>query len=281
MITTPEEYFKYLWGIEIQEPSLDENGNPELDAEGNVIMKVKNPYNNKPLLSIILPSDERTFDVDLSSRTISVPTFLSVAKDHRAETVYFLVDRFFEYKDLATTSCMIEYINAEGKGGYYPVPFYDISSYPRYFSEENGEQVIHEAKMIIPWCIEGDVTAAAGEVQFILRFYELDHTKTKLIYNVRTQVATAQVLVGMDPGVLDEAAADLEANFAQQINDKIEHATATIYWTDLPDNELRSDFYLIPRDDENGLNDDGSEINDYDNSLENASPMHLWNTDSH
>jgi hypothetical protein len=33
----------------------------------------------------------------------------------------------------------------------------------------------------------------------------------------------------MDPGVLDEAAADLEANFAQQINDKIEHATAAIY----------------------------------------------------
>ena len=41
MITTPEEYFKYLWGIEIQEPSLDENGNPKLDEQGNVIMKTK------------------------------------------------------------------------------------------------------------------------------------------------------------------------------------------------------------------------------------------------
>lgn len=272
MITTPEEYFKYLWGIEIQEPLLDENGNKQLDEEGNVIMVTKNPYNNKPLLSIILPSDERTFDVDLSSRTISVPTFLSVAKDHRAETVYFLVDRFFEYKDLATTSCMIEFINAEGKGGFYPVPFYDISSYPRYFSEENGEQVVHEAKMIIPWCIEGDVTAAAGEVKFILRFYELDETKTELVYNIRTQVATGQVLVGMDPGVLDEAAADLEANFAQQINDKIEHATATIYWTDLPDGEFRSDFQPSEPT-ENSTN--------YSDGLENASPMHLWNMDSH
>lgn len=266
MITTPEEYFKYLWGIEIQEPSLDENGNPKLDEQGNVIMETKNPYNNKPLLSFILPSDERTFDVDLSSRTISVPTFLSVSKDHRAETVYFLVDRFFEYKDLATTSCIIEFINAEGKGGFYPVPFYDISSYPRYFSDdEDGKQIVHEAKMIIPWCIEGDVTAAAGAVQFVIHFYELDETKTELVYNIRTLPATAQVLAGLDATSLEEADAELEANFAEQINDKIENATATIYWTDLPDGEFRSDFHFEPRDEDD-------EIDDYEDSLENAEP---------
>lgn len=250
MITTPEEYFKNLWGIEIQEPLLDDSGNEVLDGEGNVVMVTKNPYNNKPLLSFILPSDEKTFDVDLASRTISVPTFLSVRKDHRAETVYFLVDRIFEYKDLATTCCLIEFINAEGKGGFYPVPFYDISSYPRYFSEENGETVVHEAKMIIPWCIEGDVTAAAGPVQFTLRFYELDETKHAVAYNVRTLPATAQVLEGMDPGILDEAAADLEANFLEQINDKIDNATATIYWTDLPDITFRSDFVYTERDED-------------------------------
>ena len=52
----------------------------------------------------------------------------------------------------------------------------------------------------------------------------------------------------MDPGVLDEAAADLEANFAEQINAKIDNATATIYWTDLPDGEFRSDFVYTERD---------------------------------
>ena len=250
MITTPEEYFRYLWGIEIQEPLLDEEGNEVLDEERNVVMVTKNPYNNKPLLSFILPSDERTFDVDLSSRTISVPTFLSVAKDHRAETVYFLVDRFFEYKDLATTSCMIEFINAEGKGGFYPVPFYDVTSYPRYFGvDKDGNDVVYEAKMIIPWCIEGDVTAAPGQVQFALRFYELDETKTDFIYNIRTKVATAQVLEGMDKGVLDEAVGDLKANFAEQINEKLNNATATIYWTDLPDTTFRSDFSYSVRDD--------------------------------
>ena len=106
-----------------------------------------NPYNNKPILSIILPSDERVFDVDLNTREISVPTFLSVTKDHRAETVYFLVDRYYEYKDLAQTSCMIEFINADGEGGFYPVPFYDISSYPRFIDDND---ITHEAKMLIP-----------------------------------------------------------------------------------------------------------------------------------
>lgn len=272
MITTPEEYFEYLWGLEIQQPRLDENGNVEYDEEGKVIMETKNPYNNKPLLSFILPSDERTFDIDLSSRTISVPTFLSVAKDHRAETVYFLVDRIYEYKDLATTSCMIEFINAEGKGGFYPVPFYDISSYPRYFGKDG---VTYEAKMIIPWCIEGDVTAASGPVQFAIRFYELDETGKKFSYNIRTQVATAQILEGMDAGILDEANADLEANFAEQINDKIENATATIYWTDLPDGIFRSDFQATTPDTNIPSYDNGVE-NSYSNGLENASPHHNW-----
>ena len=223
MITTPEEYLKYLWGIEAR------------DEEGHVI----NPYNNRPILSIILPSDERTFDVDLSTRTISVPTFLSVAKDHRAETVYFLVDRYYEYKDLANTSCMIEFINAAGEGGFYPVPFYDISSYPNFIDEND---IKHEAKMLIPWCLEGDVTKAAGNVQFVLRFYELDDANEKFIYNLRTRIATGAVLNGMDESVLDAnidkedtATQQLFKDLIAQLDYKIDHAETTIYWDDLPE----------------------------------------------
>ena len=174
-----------------------------------------------------MPSDERTFDVDLSKREISVPTFLSVSKDHRAETVYFLVDRYYEYKDLAQTSCMIEYINAAGEGGFYPVPFYDISSYPRYFDEN---EVAHEAKMLIPWCIEGDVTKAAGAVQFVLRFYELDDANEKFVYNIRTKVATGQVLNGLDESTIDASINnDFMSNIAQQINAKLDSVEGTIY----------------------------------------------------
>lgn len=223
MITTPEEYAKYLWGIETQEPLLDEEGNVQYDENGNVIMHTVNPYNNKPLLSVILPSDEKTFDVDLDARSVSVPTFLSVAKDHRAETIYFLVDRYYDYKDLSTTSCIIEFINAAGEGGYYPVPFVDISTFSA------------DEKMLIPWCIEGDVTKVDGPVQFAIRFYELDDANDKFIYNLRTQVAQAQVLTGMDESILDaHLDKDIMANLLLQINNKLDQTETTIYWTDLP-----------------------------------------------
>lgn len=231
MITTAEEYAKYLWGIVKQEPLLDENGNQVLDEKGNVVMRDVNPYNNVPIKSIILPSDERTLSVDLNTRTIKVPTFLSVAKDHRAETIYFLVDRYYEHKDLSTTSCLVEYINAIGEGGYYPVPFYDISSYPRWIDENN---VAHESKMLVPWCIEGDVTKAAGQVQFALRFYQLDDANKNFIYNVRTQPVTAAVLNGMDESVLDKNLnKDVMANLLQRINNKLDNAETAMYWTDV------------------------------------------------
>lgn len=218
MITTPEEYMQYLWGIE------------SVDEEGHVI----NPMNNRPVLSIILPSDEKTFDVDLNTREISVPTFLSVSKDHRAETIYFLVNRYYEYKDLSTTSCIIEFINPEGEGGYYIVPFYDISTYPMYYDENNE---LHEAKMLIPWCIEGNATKGSGTIKFAIRFYELDDNNSSFIYNLRTKVASALILEGMDESELDaNLNTDLMANLLDQINNKLDQTDSTIYWTDLSNN---------------------------------------------
>lgn len=198
---------------------MDDNGNEVLDENGNVVMTGVNPNNNKPILSIILPSDERTFDVDLSKREIYVPTFLSVAKDHRAETVYFLVDRYYEQQDLADTCCMIEFINAAGEGGFYPVPFYDISTYKI------------EGKMLIPWSIEGFVTRVAGPVQFALRFYRLNETGQSFVYNVRTKVATAEVLNGLDESVIHAAGMDEDQSvaFELHLNEKIERNTHTIY----------------------------------------------------
>lgn len=261
MITTPAEYLKYLWGITIQKPLLDENGNEVLDENGKVVMVDVNPHNNVPIQSIILPSDERTYSVNLNTRTIEAPTFLSVAKDHRAETIYFLVDRYYDYKDLSETSCIIEFINAAGEGGFYVVPFYDITSYPRYMDENN---VVHQAKMLIPWCIEGDVTKRAGSVQFAIRFYQLDDANKGFIYNVRTQPTTATVLIGMDESQLDaNLNKDVTASLVEQINAKLDNTETTVYWTDLPE-------YLTSRSQGSPTTD---ESNAYQNSLENSNKV--------
>ena len=85
---------------------------------------------NTPTKAIILPSDEPICEIDLNTRTIKPPSFLSVKQDHYAEVVYFLVDRFFGEIDLSTMGCIVQYRNKQnGAGGFYPVPFYDITSY--------------------------------------------------------------------------------------------------------------------------------------------------------
>jgi hypothetical protein len=140
MITTPEEFLKKLYLIN----------------DGNV-----------PSIALLLPSTETIYEVDLNKRTIEAPEFLSVETDHFSETIYFKVDRYYDNMDLTNTVCLIQYENKNAKkedgtpaGGYaYLVPFYDI----QHFKDED--------KILLPWAIGGPATAAAGDVEFAIRFY--------------------------------------------------------------------------------------------------------------
>lgn len=109
----------------------------------------------------LLPSPDNIYNIDISSRTIEAPKFVGVTRDHKAESIYFIVDRYADYMDLATTSCLIHYINANGDSRIYHVPFYDIYKYAR------------ENKMIFPWVIDAQVAAVAGPIQFSVQFYKI------------------------------------------------------------------------------------------------------------
>jgi hypothetical protein len=52
--------------------------------------------------------------------------------------------------------------------------------------------------MLFPWCIDGMATAAAGPVQYSIRFYKLDPSGKKFIYNLNTLTATSEVKYGMN-----------------------------------------------------------------------------------
>lgn len=101
---------------------------------------------NMPTKAILLPSDEIIYNINLDTRVIETPSFLSVTQDQNAETIYFLVDRFFGEIDLATTACLIQYINENNpeinkRAGFYPVPFYDISTYSSHIIEGSYEEI--------------------------------------------------------------------------------------------------------------------------------------------
>ena len=81
MITNATEYYKELYRIQ---------------------------DHNFQLQAVLVPSSERIYDIDLNTRKVSVPEYLSVETDHKAEVIYFRVDRYFDYMDLAEIPCVIQ-----------------------------------------------------------------------------------------------------------------------------------------------------------------------------
>ena len=153
--------------------------------------------------TLYIPSDELVYAVDLNARVIDTPVYLSTETDHIAETVFFCVDRYFETFDLAESTCIIQYINANGDPFVYLVPVYDLETFA------------NEGRMLIPWVIEGNATAAAGTIKYAIRFYHL--TKHEVLngdkieyeydfdYIINTQVAQSKILKGMGKTFLNDA----------------------------------------------------------------------------
>lgn len=148
---------------------------------------------NKPSIAVLLPSDEKIYNINLSERKIEAPEYLSIEKDHYAETIYFLVDRYYDNVDLVETTCIIQYINAKNESRIYAVPFYDVTTFP--------------GKILIPWCIDSEVTKAAGNVKFSVKFYNTfknENEEVLFSFNLNTLFAFSKVLTGFDVAKKDE-----------------------------------------------------------------------------
>ncbi len=175
MITSTQDYIAYLYRLQ----------NPNRRAD-----------------TVRLPPDEPLYEIDLDTRTIKAPEFLSVEYDHNAETVYFCVDRYYDNTDLSELFAVVQYENAdpikEKRGYVYPVPYFDVS----------GPDVPPQ-KMLFPWVIQGPATAFAGTVTFSVKFYRIsdviidneDGTSRSVKaydYVLNTQPTTSEVKHGFD-----------------------------------------------------------------------------------
>lgn len=198
MVTNAKDYEEMLWQIQNNAPTTK---------------------------ALLLPADEEIYEIDLNTRSISVPEYLSVSKDHQAEVIYFKFDRYYDRIDLTTKACIIEYTNAEGKSYVYPVPYYDI------------ETLIGQDKVIIPWCIQGPATAQAGIVQFAIRWYAINN-EHEFTYVLRTLVAKGLILEGQntDDSALSSEQVDLGPELLeliQHLEDAYNNNTFTLYWRDV------------------------------------------------
>ena len=138
-----------------------------------------------------LPETSIIYDVDLNTRVINAPRFLSVSKDHKSTVIYFKMDRYFDYMDLTDTICLVQYIPPGSKKGAaytYVVPYFDIWT----FEDEN--------KILIPWVISGAAAQNEGIIDFAIRFYKVsgEGIDAELIYNLNTMPASSRILHGLE-----------------------------------------------------------------------------------
>lgn len=113
---------------------------------------------------VMLPIDEAPFEINANTRAIKVPpsfrTCSGVQSDNYAEIVTFTIDRYFDYKDLDQASIAVQWINdAAQTEGVSFIQLKDLKTY----GDEN--------KIRFGWPLTSEMTAAAGNLRFAVRFY--------------------------------------------------------------------------------------------------------------
>lgn len=140
-------------------------------------------------------SDETIYKIDLNSRTVEVPQFLSVYKDHNAEVVWFSVDRFYDDIDLFGSTCYIQYKNALNEQHISIV-------IPQVIKETDHDM------LYIPWPITSAATKGTGNITFAFQFFKLSDNKTDINYSINTKPVTSKILNGLHVDALDEEVED-------------------------------------------------------------------------
>lgn len=138
---------------------------------------------------MVAPESEPRFEIDLNTRTIAIPEefkFLATKNEHRAETIYFICDRYFDDIDLTTKNCVVQFLNYSGSQsneGLFPVTEMDTET--------------EEGKIIFGWTICNESTQIAGDISFAITFFELDENQT-YVYNLTTLPTKSSILDTLD-----------------------------------------------------------------------------------
>lgn len=164
--TTLEEYFVYA---------------DELKGLTDTLGKTKYKY-------LMLPLDEPPFEIDANTRKISIPTNFAkngvgVQGDVIAETLFFRIDRFFDYMDLLTTDIYVQWKTAS-KEDNHGVTRINTVDY---------ESQADQGKMLLAWPLHEKVCATPGALQFSVRFIKREGGTGAITYSLNTLPATITI----------------------------------------------------------------------------------------
>lgn len=219
------------------------NGEKTPEDEGYIYIRSLNDYfvHIKDLYDIdpkftVLPLDEETFNIDANTRVINIPAAfkkngLGVQGDNYAETIYFMVDRYFDNMDLARDDIkiQIQYEVFDEKGR--PIK----KDIPAIIKDTQRVQ----NKLIFGWQINTDVTERAGNVRFSVRFYKIDEETGEVVYSLSTQTATIGIGQALDFDVTDfnqdDPTVELGKRLVGSVGDKDPIAAVPVFIVNLPD----------------------------------------------
>lgn len=189
---------------------------------------------NEPRIEIDL--DNRAILIEDYYQTLDGRNFLAMEKDHRSQTIYFVVDRYFEDVDLLNCTCIIEYINAGNHARVYPVTVKHL------LTEMKADQGETE-RIVLAWCLSNEVTMFPGTIKFSIMFYRMAYEtdvsgnvfNCELLYALHTQPVESQILKGLNysenqKNELEAIQGVAESNY-QAILEQIRQKN--VYWNDL------------------------------------------------
>lgn len=164
--TTLEEYFVYA---------------DQLKNLTDTLGKTKYKY-------LMLPLDEAPFEIDANTRKISIPTNFAkngvgVQGDVIAETLFFRIDRFFDYMDLLTTDIYVQW-KTPAKEDNHGVTRITTVDY---------ESQADQGKLLLAWPLHEKVCATPGALQFSVRFIKRDNEGSAIVYSFNTLPATISI----------------------------------------------------------------------------------------
>lgn len=146
---------------------------------------------DKPVY-LLLPLDEGQFEINANSRQIKIPDEFEVCggvtNDNLCEIATFVIDRYFDYIDLAGPNVKIEiqWETAAKKQGTTIISIID------------RDTLIADGKLRFGWPLTKEVTETAGPLTFAVKFFiEKTGTTAKPVHVLNTLPATIQIKKGL------------------------------------------------------------------------------------
>jgi hypothetical protein len=133
----------------------------------------------------MLPLDETPFTINANTRTITNPKITIVQNDQNSEVIMFVVDRYFDYKDLDRAFIYVQWTLPDGTEGATEIEMKDLSL---------------PGKIRFGWPLDSEITSQPGTVKYSVRFWNVDKIKDAdgkekdaVVYSLNTLTSTLVV----------------------------------------------------------------------------------------